>query len=101
MGSSSKPNPAAPSGFSTQPPTPFSGDLSSPPPATATTSAFSATSPDTRAFRGIKRPKDHPSITYQVTLDVVCTGAQIEAVVTSLEGVGAAVSMKIEPRTSY
>jgi hypothetical protein len=49
-----------------------------------------------------KSPKAHDtsSTTYQVTLDMVCTGAQIEAVMSVLEGVGTSVTMKIEPRPS-
>ena len=46
--------------------------------------------------KGLK-DHDNASTTYQITLDMLCTGAQIESVMTGLEGVGASVTMRIEP----
>lgn len=40
--------------------------------------------------------KNTPLLSYQVTLAMVCTVAQIEAVMTSLEAVGMSVDMKME-----
>ncbi|KAK4236807.1 Myb-related protein B [Achaetomium macrosporum] len=44
-----------------------------------------------------KSARSHPPLSYQVTLNMVCTSSQIEAVMTSLEAVGMSVSMKLEP----
>lgn len=41
----------------------------------------------------------HPSTTYQVTIDMVCTGAQLEAVMAGVAGAGTCVNMKIDPKT--
>ncbi|KAK3940200.1 hypothetical protein QBC46DRAFT_385900 [Diplogelasinospora grovesii] len=75
----------------------FSGTMTSPPTTMTTVSASSSS--DSRESKNVRKSKD--SLSYQVTLDMVCTGAQIEAVMTSLEGVGMSVSMKVQPKSRF
>lgn len=42
--------------------------------------------------------QDHPSTTYQVSIDMLCTSAQLQAIIISMAGAGTLVIMKIEPK---
>ena len=49
--------------------------------------------------RGGSVSQGNPSITYQVTINMVCTGAQLEAVMAGVAGAGTCVNMRIDPKT--
>lgn len=41
----------------------------------------------------------HPSTTYQISITMACTGAQLETVMVNLISVGTGVTMKIDPKS--
>ncbi|MCJ1265956.1 hypothetical protein MMC22_005838 [Lobaria immixta] len=74
---------------------------SAPAPSASSNVVGTETSPSEASSDMSTRPmaQAHPSTTYQISITMACTGAQLETVMVNLISVGTGVTMKIDPKS--
>jgi hypothetical protein len=66
--------------------------------ATLTTNTSPGTIPPVEGFPSQDTASDYPSTTYRVSVDMICTGSQIETVTGALAAAGTCINIKIDRR---